>query len=87
MGDLYYIVHEKLVFDKDALNEIRRIKEGEEYMTAESAGPVPPGIPKVKKIKVCGAYAELCVPVQCKSFRDDGYDAEVHWPGTQRFKV
>lgn len=84
MSFLYVIVHEENVSYPDKRKEIDRIKREEDYILIDGdAGPIPEGISKERKIRVCGACVELCVGTQHKSFENNGYDAEIYWKASE----
>lgn len=80
---LYFIVHGDLAYDPDVVKEIERIKNEEEFQSARFAGPIPSGMPMDREIRVCGAFGEICVETQRRSFESEGYKAVIYNPATQ----
>ena len=86
MKPLFVIVHEELAFSPAVKEEITRIKMEEDFiLIIGPTGSVPRNIPKNREIRVCGAFAELCVGIVCGSFKNMGYNAEIYKPASQHW--
>jgi hypothetical protein len=83
---LYLIVHGYVVRGA-VTSEIERIKRDEDCV--EYDGPsyrIPSGLPKDRKILVCGGFREICVTSQCNELKRWGYDASICDEATLAFK-
>ena len=80
----FVIVHDASIKpDHPAYEEIQRIRKEEDFSEAGyNPRDVPAGIPKDRKILVCGTYYGYCVTLQLNALKYLGYNASIYEKAT-----
>ena len=88
MESVYIVIHPQSVTGlysalyPNQYSELQRIIKEENPLLIKDNVPTLKGIPKDKRIILCGAFRDFCVAIELDILQEGGYKVEIYEPGT-----